>query len=182
MARGQLFVLVGTTGAGKTELSRRILQAIPGLQRVRSCTTRTRREGEPEDAYHFLTREEFLAQVEAGRFVEHDEFGGNLYGRRFEDFHKLGHHALKLADMTESGVLALQARPEEFPLVCIKITPVNKTRTARDDERAADDAKRRHVAIRVDHEILNDHGSPDGLANAYREFHRILETTLFPEG
>ena len=46
----------------------------------RSFTTRPRRSGEPGDAYHFVTREEFEERISRGLFLEWEEFNGNLYG------------------------------------------------------------------------------------------------------
>ena len=89
MARHTLFILVATTGAGKTTLSELLTERFRAIKRIRSCTTRTRRHGETIDAYHWLSRQDFESQVRAGHFVEHDEFGGNLYGRRFSDFDQL---------------------------------------------------------------------------------------------
>lgn len=180
MARYTLFVLVGTTGAGKTSLSRLISEHVPELTRVRSCTTRARREGEVEDAYHWLTRNEFEEQVRAGHFVEFDEFDGNLYGRRFGDFHELEQHPC-FADMTEKGMAALQERPD-FRTVCIRVTPVNKTSLDRDAARAQDDEARARIPIRVDHEVRNDHGKEDGLMRAYEEIRSIIYMHVFPEG
>jgi guanylate kinase len=46
-----------------------------------SATTRLRRAGEREGVdYFFLTRKEFLRQIEEGRFLEWAEYGDNLYG------------------------------------------------------------------------------------------------------
>lgn len=46
-----------------------------------SDTTRTPRAGEePGVAYHFTTRDDFLALVKADGFIENAEFSGNLYG------------------------------------------------------------------------------------------------------
>lgn len=32
--------------------------------------------------YHFVTREDMLKDVNAGEFIEHAEFSGNMYGTR----------------------------------------------------------------------------------------------------
>jgi guanylate kinase len=46
-----------------------------------SATTRPPRPGEVDGRdYHFLTPEEFRAQVERGDFVEHAVYAGNSYG------------------------------------------------------------------------------------------------------
>lgn len=50
-----------------------------------SHTTRGRRPGEEEGVdYHFTTRETILADIAAGKFLEHATVHGNLYGTSFD--------------------------------------------------------------------------------------------------
>jgi len=52
-----LIILLGALGSGKTTIER-ILGA-SGIHRLRSHTTRLRKPGEGEDAYYFVTKDEF---------------------------------------------------------------------------------------------------------------------------
>jgi guanylate kinase len=58
-----------------------LLAVDPAVQLSVSYTTRAPREGEVEGThYHFVGKEQFLAMIEAGDFLEHAEVYGNYYG------------------------------------------------------------------------------------------------------
>ncbi|PWN44664.1 putative guanylate kinase [Ceraceosorus guamensis] len=74
-------VLCGPSGVGKSTLIKRLFADHPEFGFSVSHTTRSPRSGETNGvAYHFTDRPSFLAGVEKGDFLEHAEFGGNLYG------------------------------------------------------------------------------------------------------
>lgn len=78
---GTLFIIAAASGTGKTSLVQSLVAADPRLGVSISHTTRAPRPGEVDGInYHFTTREQFIADVEAGRFLEHAEVFGNLYG------------------------------------------------------------------------------------------------------
>jgi guanylate kinase len=62
-------------------LIERLRSILPDLEYSISCSTRRPRKGEIDgESYYFLSREEFLKQVEKNRFLEWKEVHGNLYG------------------------------------------------------------------------------------------------------
>jgi guanylate kinase len=79
--RGLLLVLSSPSGAGKTTLSRRLLEREDELVMSVSVTTRKPRPGEVDGKdYHFISREQFDRMVENGELLEHADVFGNGYG------------------------------------------------------------------------------------------------------
>lgn len=78
---GTLFIIAAASGTGKTSLVKALVADADRLGVSVSHTTRPARPGEIDGVnYHFTTREQFLAEVAAGQFLEHAEVFGNLYG------------------------------------------------------------------------------------------------------
>jgi len=69
--RGLLIVLSSPSGAGKSTISRMLLEADPHITMSVSATTRRRRPGEVEGRdYHFVDEIEFQRMVADGEFAE----------------------------------------------------------------------------------------------------------------
>lgn len=79
--RGVPFVISAPSGTGKTTVCRLVVERDPQIELSVSHTTRRPRPGERSGVdYHFVTAEEFRALVDRNAFVEHAEYGENLYG------------------------------------------------------------------------------------------------------
>ena len=118
-----LFVISGPSGAGKSVLIRRILDDLPAVRFSVSSTTRGPRPGETEGIdYHFISREQFQADIEAARFLEHAQYSDNLYGtnrHEIEEAERLGQDLL--LDIEVQGARQLQEKGVEG--VYIFVTP-----------------------------------------------------------
>ncbi len=80
--RGTLVIVSSPSGAGKTTLTRRLLEEFgPQLEFSVSYTTRPSRPGELDGRdYHFVTPEVFQSMIEHGDFAEHAYVHSNRYG------------------------------------------------------------------------------------------------------
>lgn len=96
-------VVSGPSGGGKSTILNRAMQEYPdafAFSVSRKCmlsvtreynnnlwvivdTTRSPRPGERDGVhYHYVTREKMQEMIDGGEFLEHAEFGGNMYGTR----------------------------------------------------------------------------------------------------
>ncbi len=79
--RGLMLVLSSPSGAGKTTISRRVLEADPNLSLSISATTRPARPGEVEGQdYFFVTPARFETMVASAAFLENATVFDNRYG------------------------------------------------------------------------------------------------------
>jgi guanylate kinase len=79
--RGLMLVLSSPSGAGKTTLSRQLLDNDSHIQLSVSCTTRAKRPGEKDGVdYKFLDTASFRGMVDRGEFLEHARVFDHYYG------------------------------------------------------------------------------------------------------
>jgi guanylate kinase len=79
--RGVLFVLSSPSGAGKSTIARKLLEADSDISMSVSATTRSIRPGEVDGKdYHFVTVERFKEMAAAGEFLEWAHVFNHRYG------------------------------------------------------------------------------------------------------
>lgn len=79
--RGLMFVLSSPSGAGKTTLSRLLIERVRGLTLSVSATTRPMRPGEVDGRdYRFVDNEAFEQMVQRGELLEWARVFDNRYG------------------------------------------------------------------------------------------------------
>lgn len=80
--------LVGPSGSGKTGIAKELIK-FPLFATPRSCTTRQRRVNESEDAYYFLSSQEFTAEKRNGSFLETTSYAGENYGMKHTEIERI---------------------------------------------------------------------------------------------
>ena len=79
--RGLMFVLSSPSGAGKTTLTRLLMERMPGLKMSVSATTRAKRPGEVEGRdYLFVDKARFEEMVKRNELLEWATVFDNRYG------------------------------------------------------------------------------------------------------
>jgi guanylate kinase len=148
--RGLMLVLSSPSGAGKTTLSRALLESDSNVMLSVSATTRTKRPNESEGRdYFFLTREAFDAAVEADEFLEHATVFDHLYGTpRDPVMDALARGQDVLFDIDWQGTQQLKERARE-DLVSIFVLPPSHAeleRRLRQRAQDTDDVVRRRMS------------------------------------
>lgn len=80
--KGLLIVFSGPSGVGKGTVRKKVFEKLGDkLYFSISMTTRGIREGEVNGQdYHFITREQFLKELDRDNLLEYNEYVGNFYG------------------------------------------------------------------------------------------------------
>jgi guanylate kinase len=90
---GNISILTGPSGVGKTTVGKQLLQTVPNLHKLVTCTTRKPRTGERDGRdYHFLSSKKFLSGVKRGDFFEWANVYGQLYGNRKKELSRELNH------------------------------------------------------------------------------------------
>jgi guanylate kinase len=145
--RGIMLVLSSPSGAGKTTLSRNLLEQEniddPGkLELSVSATTRTRRASEIDGVhYHFVSERRFESMRDSGELLEWAEVHGNYYGTPREPVEKaLAEGRDVLFDIDWQGTRQLLEKMRDDVVTVFVLPPSADELKARLERRAEDSA------------------------------------------
>ena len=169
--RGVCLVLSAPSGAGKTAISRALLESEPRLRLSVSVTTRAPRPGEVDGVhYHFLTQDAFDQAVRDGQLLEWAQVlrGSHRYGTpRGPVEQALAAGEDLIFDIDWQGYRQLRAKLPDDVLGVFVLPPDLATLEARLKGRGGDSdeeiARRMHLARdeishwrEFDHVVVND--------------------------
>ena len=181
--RGLMLILSSPSGAGKTTLTRMLLQAKDiDLTLSISVTTRARRSSEVDGIhYNFIQRQQFERMRDAGDLLEWAEVHGNFYGTPRSPVEAvLGQGRDVLFDIDYQGAQQVREKAQSDVVTIFILPPSMKELRARLERRAEDAAatieKRLENArneirrwVQYDYVLVND-----DLQRTYEELLQIL--------
>lgn len=110
--KGELFIISGPSGAGKTTLCRKSGASVSRLKQSVSYTTRPPRKGEINNVhYTFINKNQFKTMIDKGVFAEWAVVHGNLYGtsaKRLAEISKPGYDII--LDIDIQGAIQMRRR------------------------------------------------------------------------
>jgi guanylate kinase len=180
--RGLMFVVSSPSGAGKTTLTRNLVNADNNLQLSISVTTRPRRPSEVDGVhYHFISKREFDAMRRAGDLLEHAEVHGNFYATPRKPVERaLARGKDVLFDIDWQGAQQLYQKMRTDTVSVFVLPPSAKELKARLERRAQDDAaviarRLENAATEIPHWNEYDHVLVNrDLNESFRELRAIL--------
>lgn len=182
--RGIMFVVSSPSGAGKTTLTRNLVNADSNLELSISVTTRKKRPSEVQGVhYDFISKQKFEQMRKAGDLLEYAEVHGNFYGtprRPVEKALEAGKDVL--FDIDWQGAKQLYEKMRTDVVSVFVLPPSAKELKARLERRAEDSgdviARRlKNAAKEIQHWTEYDHLVVNrDLNEAYGELRNVLKS------
>lgn len=171
---GKVIIFAAPSGAGKTTISRYVLQQCSLLEFSVSAATRPPRQHEVNGKdYFFMSPKEFKQRIDNQEFVEWQEvYPGHFYGTLHSEVERIwqqGHHVV--FDVDVLGALNLKRIYGDRALAIFIMPPSIDVLEKRLRSRKTDDEKAIHVRLaKAEKEI-----------STYRGFDRLLVNSRLPK-
>ncbi|XP_023237890.1 MAGUK p55 subfamily member 7 isoform X1 [Centruroides vittatus] len=127
-------VLIGPPGVGRNELKRRLVATDPDHYKPTiPYTSRPRKPWEVDGKeYYFASRDFIEEEIRQGRFVEHGEYKGNLYGTSLETIRSIINAGYVCVTTPHPQALKMLRTPELKPyIIFIKPPPFEQLKETR---------------------------------------------------
>lgn len=191
MTTGKLFIVSGTTGAGKNTILKEYLNITTHtFTRVITYTTREARENEVNGVdYHFVSDAEFDDLIKQNFFLEWAHVHSNRYGTprpRVEEILKKSENVFLQIDV--QGALTIKKQKPETVLIFVKTESMDiirkryiKRQGALDPDfevRLQSAEKELPLADQYNYQIIN---KEDKIEEAVQDLQRIVDKELMQE-
>ena len=167
MSKGNLFVISGASGVGKTSVLKKVLKSRDDLLFSVSATSRPIRPGEEEGVnYYFVSREQFQELIRQDAFVEYDYHMENYYGTLKSEVLNKTRLGNMILDVEPKGALKIRQIYPEATLIFIDAPSVQ---VLEDRIRGRGDTNEEQIRVRLerarwelsqkdkyDHVVVND--------------------------
>nr|AKG62136.1 guanylate kinase 1 [Sphenodon punctatus] len=164
-------VLSGPSGAGKSTLLKKLLKEYENVF------------GFSVSHYHFVTREQMQKEINAGEFIEHAEFSGNMYGTSKSAVQAVqGQNQICILDVDMQGVKNI--KKTDLKPIYISVQPPSMDileKRLRDRQTETEESlQKRLAAAHTDMELSNEPGLFDlvivnsDLEDAYSQLKEAL--------
>ncbi len=187
LQKEKIIVITAPSGAGKTTITKYLMQVLPILSFSISATTRAKRKNETEGKdYYFITRADFEKKIEEKKFLEWEMvYEGTYYGTLTSEIEKIWQkHQIPLLDIDVQGALHVKHLfPEQTMVIFIappNVDVLKERLIGRGTDSHASIEKRIHKATEelqyrnsFDKTVLNDH-----LEKACKEAAEIITVFL----
>ncbi len=168
MREGNIFIVSGPSGGGKTTLVERVLRDLDNLKFSVSCTTRKPRAGEVNGVdYVFVTEYEFNKMIDEDKFAEYADVHGHMYGTPLSELESAAKSGVDLLlDIDVQGARQIRQRfdrgvycfvlPSSFELLRSRLLERGSENRGEIEKRLSDAGKEVADIDNYDYIIIND--------------------------
>ncbi len=146
----KIIILTAPSGAGKTSITRFLLQTFPQLVFSVSAATRAPRGNERTGVdYYFMSTEEFNHKIQENEFVEWEMvYEGKYYGTLKSEFERIwGNRQVPILDIDVKGAIHVQKQyPENSYCIFIEPPSVDELKR-RLETRGTEDPETLHARV-----------------------------------